>query len=176
MAEALMELKCTKCDAPARENAEFCFACGSKLETVEDNNVSDAWFRDDIKPETGTEPKAEPEQSAKEPTIVEDIQTKKSDSPKENFDKAENDSEAIEKPNEKTNPAQKNGIANVKSGSERLTRSAATLKSKGNSERTKRIEVSWENYRNNPNVGFMVLSAIVVMVVSLLVFLTYYIK
>jgi hypothetical protein len=172
MAETLVENKvCAACGADVRENALFCYHCGGAISpevAVAGNGdaVSSGWFRENI-----AEDKVKVE-TAEQPKTTAKLEV----SALENFDKP------IEKPTDEIlgEPiAKPTGKLNEKPPEKPETKlkSAAAMRRRTKIVQKKKVEeVVWEEHESAPNIWFLLVALILILLAGGLFFLAIYVK
>lgn len=200
MAETLVKNPiCSKCGENARPNALFCFACGGEIvgfEESEDEDVSSAWFKDDIVEKAANDDVVEKVESddtvegAANDDIVEKVEnddTVEADSEDQGLDTepipedegAEESEVKIPETNQKVKVKRKADADDSESEDktdEPDLRSAAELRRRPKPVRSKRVEIVWQEESGSPNVLFLVFGLGFVAVFALAFFLTLYLK
>lgn len=156
MTEAAVENNlCAECGADIRDEALFCYNCGSAVvaEDQADGGISDAWFSEAIVKNEDSE--TDSIESAKE----EIVETDDIDEPGASEESGK-DFEPKAKPKTKIRRKPK-------------MRSAATLRK--NSPKPlplRKVEVVWEENENSPNLWFIIASVVIVVIVGVLFYLS----
>ncbi len=160
---------CAECGADVRPDAQFCYNCGGAINT-EDGGVSDAWFKEDI---------ANDGEASIDPEIVDSPIGKPSEDlsvapPVENQDsgsvsKVEKDADSEPGPSPKVKT--KNRVK-----PKPKMKSAASLRKKPKPFPQRREEVIWVERNSSPNVWFILMSILVILLVAGLFVLAMYFK
>jgi hypothetical protein len=163
MAEILVNSEvCEKCGAEVRINAAFCYNCGSQvvsdemLEALDDGQVSNAWFKENI-----TEAKSEPIRKPAESLNAQKIADK---SGVELTPLAESENS---EPKPEVNSKQK---------TTGKLEAAASIREKSKPAPRKKVEVTWEEPRSAPNIWFLIVAFILLSLAVGLVFAMLYIR
>lgn len=161
MAEKLLETQvCENCGANVRQNAAFCYNCGSQVvpddmvDAVNSGQVSNAWFKESI-----TEKKNEPvkEQKIPEKKAVELTPLAISDA---------STSAVGNKPVEKE----------IEKKADKPLKTAASMREKPKFTPKRQVEVTWEEPKSAPNIWFLIVAFILLVFAGSLVFIMLYIK
>jgi hypothetical protein len=153
MAETLLEQQvCGKCGADVRKGALFCYHCGGAVASevavsaANGDSVSSGWFRENIAQE----------ETAKTTTKLDETVTEKIDKP-------------IEKPSDE--PIEKPKIVE-----EAKLKSAAAMRRKAKIVQKKRVEeIEWAEHENAPNVWFLLVALILILIVAGFFFLAVFV-
>lgn len=164
MAETLVEEKvCAACGADVREGALFCYHCGGALAaevaaSANGDSVSSGWFRENISDE---EVKIKEAEKSKITAKLDAAVAEKIDKP-------------IDKPSDKPfdEPTKKPKIQE-----EAKLKSAAAMRRRAKIVQKKRVEeVAWEEHESAPNVWFIVVALVLILVAAGLFYLAVYMK
>lgn len=142
---------CENCGADVRLNAAFCYNCGSQVvpdemvEIVNEGQVSNAWFKESI-----TEQKSEPIKMPTEPLTELKIKDK---SGVELTPLASNEPPPVEtEPKSvETKPAKKET---------KPLKTAASMRQKPKFVPKRKVEITWEKPQSAPNIWFLTVALI----------------
>ena len=171
MAEKLVEVQvCQSCGADVRLNAFFCYNCGSQvvpdeiLEAEEtDNKVSNAWFKESIT-EQNIEPLAEQKIVDKSGIELTPLAVAETTAIEAGIPPLE-----IETEPEKTE-------IKPETSKTKSLKTASSLRQKPKLPPKKKVEVTWEAPRSAPNVWFLSVALILLLLAVGLVIAMLYVR
>ena len=165
MAETFVENRvCAACGKDVRKGALFCYYCGGAIApevaatAANGDSVSSGWFRENI--------------------AEEEVKIKKAEKSKVTAKLDKKVSEKVDKPIEKPidTPLEK-PPEKPQTKEEPKLKSAAAMRRRAKSVQKKRVEeVVWEEHENAPNVWFMSVAFILILIAAGLFFLAVYMK
>ncbi len=211
MAETLVKDQvCNACGSEIRPHSLFCYHCGGALQAEDfpkekndenEQDVSDAWFRDDLT-ENQTDEK---EESVENRSEIDSKEEEKAEEIEEE-DKAEEieEDDEIEKPTEdletvlsekksaetlldddaenteseqdqvKSKPFEENDFEKPKTDAKLMTASA--LRNRSKPSRLKLVEIQWEERESSPNLWFIIIALVLVGLAGALIYISFYLK
>ncbi len=195
MAETTVENRiCISCGVEARPGALFCYNCGGAVSQETENggeeSTSDVWFQEDII-EKSEDDNSEPEKSeekveneTQEDSVEEEIVSEKVEEETDKADEKDEKTQEKEKEKDSKEEIEKSEVEE-KTDSEKETvnikrktqlKSASALRKRPKSLGSKKIEVVWEERDSSPNLLFISVAFILILIAFGVFLLAMYLK